>query len=278
MLTLFIKNIHFIHSQSNLEFTTKLCVYRAVAWGFRRGGGGGGQEFRRLRIHNYRLVDIFPRNSGGLPPPPPAGYGPDIYMVEKYIRDTILSTLYLYIYRFSEHLIIHSIYHISKFIILTLVIYFNLQSKRPTSVDGEVSPKRARIDLDITKCLVCQKSSKESLKNDSENREKLLNTIEKRSVYGDGSYPEIHSRISTSTHRNNAVWHGTCYKKCIHKQHIERAKKRYEIQLATRGCSQDVESELNRSFTRNSTVPYDKNACFFCQKYATNRHQLHKVG
>ena len=43
------------------------------------------------------------------------------------------------------------------------------------------------------------------------------------------------------------------------------------------GCKDETNSDLDRSFTRSSTEPYNKENCFFCQDKGTRKFKLHKV-
>jgi len=98
--------------------------------------------------------------------------------------------------------------------------------------------KVARLQTNYSLCIVCQKQTDDSVVTNPVSYEQLLIFVRQRGTYGDGSYPEISRRLEDCTSdklvASGAFWHRKCYQETVHKGMLQRAKKKYELQIAAK--------------------------------------------
>lgn len=136
--------------------------------------------------------------------------------------------------------------------------------------------------MDFRRCIICQQSSNEPLIENPQNYETILQTITDLGLCGDTFYANINENLELYSHSQlktlNATWHRKCYSRVTHKKYRNSVKKLHLNELEKRtGCKDETNSDLDRSFTRSSTEPYNKENCFFCQDKGTRKFKLHKV-
>ena len=76
----------------------------------------------------------------------------------------------------------------------------------------------------------------------------------------------------------NGTWHRSCYQSSIHKNHIERAKKRYERQVRVpTNTENDSQTSSGKPFLRSQTEPRKdkRTTCFFCNEPETQTAKLY---
>lgn len=119
--------------------------------------------------------------------------------------------------------------------------------------------------------------------------QKVLDTVQLRASLNDGDYVEVQRRLrdinKDTLWEQKALWHRSCYSNATNSELIQRARTHHEQALSLeffpskgRGrragsTKRDVPEGPGIStadqiipFTRSSTVPLDKNLCFFCQE------------
>ena len=76
--------------------------------------------------------------------------------------------------------------------------------------------------------------------------------------------------------KEKSSWHRSCYKNAVHSGMLKRAKERYERHLEGPNemkRKQFLTGRESQQVTRSSTIPYDKEVCFFCEgKYCTSKY------
>ena len=184
---------------------------------------------------------------------------------------------------------VHRHFHLA----LVAITFFTVFNQKPASKAGpimestsdhDVSPaKVARRDMNYSLCIVCQSQTLEPLVQNPVIPENLLHCIRERAKYGDQNYPDISRRLGGITCQElelkSATWHRTCYQKTVHVGMCNRAKERFEKDIARRIGKREGtnESYMTGNFTRSQSVPYDKDACFFCDSGNLYKNPLHKV-
>jgi len=146
-------------------------------------------------------------------------------------------------------------------------------------------------------CILCQSDDQSKghlvLHPRLDSYQKILDTVKERASLKDGNYVEMQKWLTDikkeTLCEEHAFWHRSCYLVATNKDHIQRARDRYEHALSTgsypakrrgqnRGSTDmDEPSPSGQSspFTRSCTVPLDKDLCFFCQE--DTDEQLFKV-
>ena len=146
-------------------------------------------------------------------------------------------------------------------------------------------------------CMLCQSDDQREgnlvLQPRSDSYQLILDTVKKRASLNDGNYVEMQRWLQEFNKdtlcEKHAIWHRSCYQEATNKDHIQRARERHEHALSTgsfpakkRGLKRrtaDMDepgpSSQASPFTRSSTLPLEKELCFFCQEDADE--QLFKV-
>ena len=136
-------------------------------------------------------------------------------------------------------------------------------------------------------CILCQSDDQSKghlvLHPRLDSYQKILDTVKERASLKDGNYVEMQKWLTDikkeTLCEEHAFWHRSCYLVATNKDHIQRARDRYEHALSTgsypakrrgqnRGSTDmDEPSPSGQSspFTRSCTVLLDKDICFFCQ-------------
>lgn len=146
-------------------------------------------------------------------------------------------------------------------------------------------------------CILCQADTKTKgllvLHPRAASYHHLLEVIKERSSLHDVECVKIQRRLKETTEEMlqaaNAVWHRTCYSNATNKVQVSRDTNREQYALSTgshfgkqRGRKRkrleiDEPSTSSESpFTRSSTLPLNKNLCFFCQM-DDSQEELSKV-
>lgn len=129
------------------------------------------------------------------------------------------------------------------------------------------------IKTNYDRCILCQQSTHAKLTINTVNRANLLEAIQQRSHYGDGKYADVFYRLQRDEvqFKETITWHRRCYSITVNSKNIQELKDSYEKRTFSTENQQDA---LNKSFTRSSKTPYDKNMC--C-KASTRTYPLHHV-
>ncbi|KXJ12359.1 hypothetical protein AC249_AIPGENE6720 [Exaiptasia diaphana] len=139
--------------------------------------------------------------------------------------------------------------------------------------------KLEEINTDFSLCILCQSNSNsEQLVENPKSYEKVLKFVEERASYNDANYPDIWKRLKDSSAETlkskTASWHRTCYQNTVHTVLCKRAREKY---LKRTSDSTTSSEDLEASFTRSKTRPFDRTVCFFCNGAARYQEPLHEV-
>ena len=138
-----------------------------------------------------------------------------------------------------------------------------------------------------SKCIICKKETPTSVRVTA-NAEKLLQCIGERAILCDGDYPQLASelgllgRTPQRIDLNGITYHRECYQKVCHKDHIERARKRYNRSVKENTDPNEIkvkgrpkQSQCHQPYTRSHHATYENVECFFCQKQENEK--LHEI-
>ena len=106
-------------------------------------------------------------------------------------------------------------------------------------MEGEPSAKCQRLEAtpttDYTLCLKCQSPGGELVQNPY-SYEKFLDCVHQHAQYGTHGYHAISTQLSNITayelKQFGASWHRKCFQDTIHKEKLDRARKKHEFSLA----------------------------------------------
>ena len=143
----------------------------------------------------------------------------------------------------------------------------------PVTVLKRKSSVKTSFDL----CIFCQKSSKEQLRNASENgKEKVKDCLNRRRKLRDVSNATVLDRfesLSESEWESEKLiqWHKGCYSTFTLEQQLQRLQKKADE-------ARVVEASTSVPTSRRSTEPVDWTKCMFCQIRKKNDDvELHSV-
>ncbi|CAG9819428.1 unnamed protein product [Phaedon cochleariae] len=129
------------------------------------------------------------------------------------------------------------------------------------------------LEINYSLCFICQQDTEEKLVENPTGYGKLFECMKSRNEFRDPAHIHLKHIMTTITAQNlednSATWHGTCYSKITHKKEMTRIQKL----LSTESSSSRETNIILRSKISNR----DKNACFFCEKYATKKSILSTV-
>jgi hypothetical protein len=125
---------------------------------------------------------------------------------------------------------------------------------------------------DLNLCIICQEKNDEILVEKPTSHEKTLESIKEWSTYGEIKYVRSLNKLSfysLNDLKEKSSWHRSCYKNTVHSGMLKRAKERYERQLEgpneTRRKKSSLAEKESQQVRRSSTIPYNKEVCFFCE-------------
>lgn len=138
-------------------------------------------------------------------------------------------------------------------------------------------------NLDFNLCIICQKPASEGLVQFPTSFDKVLKFIEQWALLGEHfeTWTKLKNVNKAELEEKNASWHRTCYQSIVHTGLLRRAQVRFQrildFEQSRKVPRHFRESAEENKLTRSQTSPYDKNACFFCEKQGTYKESLHSV-
>ena len=151
--------------------------------------------------------------------------------------------------------------------------------------------KKSRIDINFTRCIICQenKPKKKLVSPQLETLERLINLTKEREVYGDNTVREFNARMGhyriSDLLENKALYHKDCYALFGNTNLLERVKARYQSALQSSSSSvikrmpgrpsSSVENDYAPSKgLRSQAIPYSRDLCVICQSVGGKTHNV----